>query len=482
MNYDLRLTIWLKRASFALLLSTLNSQLSTLHAQGSLAPPGAPAPAMKSLAQIEPRTPISSVPYTISMPGSYYVTTNLTVGSGDALTISASGVTLDLGGWTITSTAASAKGYGIQLSSGLHDLAIFNGHIASGVTNNGSGLYDGSGFAYGISYGGIAPVNTRVTGVSVLGCLVYGINLGYGNSTVVESCLARTVGGSGINASTIKGSVAVDCGLYAIEGDQVSDCRGEISGNGSGVFATTADNCYGSCTIAGTTGVYARNAFNCSGVCGSSGYGVLATGDANNCYGSSVNGGDGVYAGANALNCYGSSTGSGNGVYTTCATGCYGNTTGSGDGVHATASATSCYGGTGSGNGVYAAYLAQSCYGISTGAGSGINVDTILSPGHGSYGTALNCVGTSAGAGTGLRAVAANNCTGTSGSGTGLSASTATGCVGVSSGSGSIGLQAFSIAIGCIGNATSGGTGLTASIANSCVGTSFSVTSKYNMP
>jgi hypothetical protein len=39
MIYDLRLTIWLKRASFALLLSTFNSQLSTLHAQGSLAPP-----------------------------------------------------------------------------------------------------------------------------------------------------------------------------------------------------------------------------------------------------------------------------------------------------------------------------------------------------------------------------------------------------------------------------------------------------------
>jgi hypothetical protein len=227
-------------------------------AQGSLTPPGALAPTMKTLAQIEPRTPISSAPFTISVAGSYYVTTNLTTASGDAITIAASGVTLDLGGWTITSASLSATGYGIQLGSGLHDLAIFNGHIASGVTNNGSG--------------------------------------------------------------------------------------------------------------------------------------------------------------------------------------------------------------------------------VSTGTGSGINVDTILSPDHGSYGAALNCVGTSAGSGTGLRAVAANNCTGTSGSGIGLSAGTATSCVGVSSGSGSIGLQAFSIAIGCIGNATSGGTGLTASIANSCVGTSFSVTSKYNMP
>ena len=67
-----------KLAALALLLSTFNSQLSTLHAQGGLTPPGAPAPTMKSLAQIEPRTPISSVPFTISTAGSYYLTTNVT--------------------------------------------------------------------------------------------------------------------------------------------------------------------------------------------------------------------------------------------------------------------------------------------------------------------------------------------------------------------------------------------------------------------
>jgi hypothetical protein len=42
------------------LLSTLILQPPTLHAQGSLTPPGAPAPTMKSLDQVEPRTPISS--------------------------------------------------------------------------------------------------------------------------------------------------------------------------------------------------------------------------------------------------------------------------------------------------------------------------------------------------------------------------------------------------------------------------------------
>src|SRR5262249_9398816 len=98
-------------ASFALtLLSTLNSQLSTCFAQGSLSPPAPPTPMMKTLAQIEPRTPISSAPFTITDSGSYYLTTNITVNSGNAISIATNNVTLDLNGFTISSTAASPDG------------------------------------------------------------------------------------------------------------------------------------------------------------------------------------------------------------------------------------------------------------------------------------------------------------------------------------------------------------------------------------
>ena len=45
--------------------------------QGSLTPPGAPGETMHTLEEVyertDPRTPISSLPYTISEPGSYYV-------------------------------------------------------------------------------------------------------------------------------------------------------------------------------------------------------------------------------------------------------------------------------------------------------------------------------------------------------------------------------------------------------------------------
>jgi hypothetical protein len=134
-----------------------------LHAQGTLTPPGAPAPTMVTLSQVQPRTPISSVPIIISVPGSYYLTTNVNVSSGNAITIATNGVTLDLSGFSISSTTAGAVGYAILINTGLRNISIADGIIQGSVTNNGTGVYSGNGFAYGIYYSGSAPVNVQVS-------------------------------------------------------------------------------------------------------------------------------------------------------------------------------------------------------------------------------------------------------------------------------------------------------------------------------
>ena len=272
-------------------LSTLNSRVSTCLGQGALTPPGAPAPVMKSLDQIEARTAITNTAslITVSQPGSYYLTHNLTVSTGDAVDINANGVRLDLNGFTISSTAASASGNAILLSSGLKNISIANGFIQGGVTNGGSGVYNGSGFASGINYSGNVPTNVFVSKVLVSGCLTYGINLAGQNSSVVESCTVQTVGNTGISASTVKSSTAVDCGTTGIAGDQVSDCRGQSYGSGPGISGLIILNCTADCEGSGN-GIQGTTLQNCYGSANGAGNGIFTGGTATGCYGFSIHG------------------------------------------------------------------------------------------------------------------------------------------------------------------------------------------------
>lgn len=215
-------------------------------AQGSLTPPGTPGPSMKSLDQIEPRKAVSSAPFVISAPGSYYLTTNLTVNDGNAITISSSDVTLDLGGWTISSTAPAANGRGIVVEHNLANIEIRNGMIKGGVTNDGSGVFSGPGFMAGIIYLGWSPNNARVSGVKVSGCSQYGIFFSWDASTLVESCTVTSIGGTGIAASTVRDSIALDCGGTAIDGRNVYNSQGHSVGNGHGIQAVSlVQNSYG---------------------------------------------------------------------------------------------------------------------------------------------------------------------------------------------------------------------------------------------
>ncbi len=95
----------------------------TAWAQGPLQPDSGPAETMKSLDQIEPRTPIDELPYTISESGSYIVTESLSTGL-NGITVEVDSVTIDLQGHTL---AGSGGNIGVIVLG--HDVEVRNGTI-----------------------------------------------------------------------------------------------------------------------------------------------------------------------------------------------------------------------------------------------------------------------------------------------------------------------------------------------------------------
>jgi hypothetical protein len=285
-----------------LFLSAFSFQFSAF-SQGSLTPPGAPAPTMKSLDQIEARTPISAAPFTIINPGSYYLTKNLSVTTGGAITISADNVTLDLNGFTILSTSATASGTAVLINGNRTNISISNGHIRGGTTFS-AGTFTGAGFLHGINTQN-TPLNVRVSHVSVSGVALNGIYLNRG-STQVHSCTVNIAGGLGIYANTVSDSTADTCGLGAITANTALNCYG-IATMGEGINATTATNCYGiSDSATGATALIINNSW------GSSSSGVGVSGQVvTNCLGQSFSN-IGLSANNAATNSFG---GSNNGAY-----------------------------------------------------------------------------------------------------------------------------------------------------------------------
>ena len=242
-------------ASLALaLLSTLNAQRSSCFAQGSLTPPGAPAPTMKTLSQLEPRTPVESLPFFISQPGSYYLTTNLTGTTGaNGITILSSDVTLDLNGFALTGVPASF--HGIVLGGVVTNIVVRNGTVrgwsALGIQganarnsqfkdlaladNGGDGISAGAGnsisgcVASGNATNGIACTD----GCIITGCVATsngGAGIAAGNASTISGCLSRLNGTDGIQ-------VASDCQVS--NNHCVSNGQG---GSGAGIHAQVTKN------------------------------------------------------------------------------------------------------------------------------------------------------------------------------------------------------------------------------------------------
>lgn len=238
----------------AILLVALLALAGSAAAQGPLAPPGPPAPTMKTLEQVEPRIPISALPFTINAPGSYYLTGTLTgTANAHGITITADDVTVDLAGHALLGVAGSLSG--VSVSSGRTNIAIFNGTVrgwgSSGVSaegasnsqlerlrashNQGAGLRVGAGSTVinctARSNGG---VGIRTGFGSTLNNCAASLNTSTGieatDHTTVSNCTAIDNGGNGISLQSPTSFVAVG------QGSAVTNCTTKGNG-GDGIRA-----------------------------------------------------------------------------------------------------------------------------------------------------------------------------------------------------------------------------------------------------
>ena len=313
--------------------------------QGSLTPPGAPGETMKTLAQVEPRTPISSLPYTISEPGSYYVTGNLS-STGHGIVIEASGVSVDLMGFSLTWDGGNENygGPGENAYNGIYVTGsaedketmphIFVAPPASAMGNGASSvamienlvIKRGriSGFHDGLRCENMS--NSRIKELVVSGNIYEGVFLsgydGQCNGNTIADCTISGNGQSGIYvygySGGCNGNTITDCtingnedeGIYLrsnsggqCDGNTIADCT--ISGNGDegvylrGSYGQCSGNTVANCTIGDNTGrgIYLLssqgqcdgNTLHGNSIMGNDGHGIYINGgDGNRIEGNNV--------------------------------------------------------------------------------------------------------------------------------------------------------------------------------------------------
>ncbi len=225
-------------------LAGASALVGSIFGQGSLTPPGAPNPSMKSLDQVEARTIINSAnclgdagnSFIIRQSGSYYLTGNISGASGqNGIQVVADNVNIDLNGFTVGGVSGSLTGI---ITGGSHrGTRIVNGHLAdwpsAGIRLVGAGAAVSD---VTVLNSGNAIVLDQQASTQILRCAARDINVAAVpdacfTADQIETCTVHNLSG-GASVTGINSYVtAVNCAVQTIGGTAVIGitCTGTVT-------------------------------------------------------------------------------------------------------------------------------------------------------------------------------------------------------------------------------------------------------------
>ena len=186
----------------------------------------------------DPRTPITTLPFTINECGSFFLTDCLAGVSGmDGITIAADDVTIDLNGFTLTGVSGSL--HGINAPAAVNNVTIMNGSVAH--------------------WGGNGLELSQATDVKLVGVTASSNGVGMVvNRAELDSCTV-TQNFSGINATSSVLRRCLSSGNIAsgfdLTDSQLIDSTLDGSGSQRGVFIHGGQCRIQNCDLSFTNGV-----------------------------------------------------------------------------------------------------------------------------------------------------------------------------------------------------------------------------------
>lgn len=250
------------------------SVLALLVSAGPLNPPaGAVAPTGKTtqevfdrVAAVESRIAINATNtpgdadsvYSITQPGSYYLTGNITGVSGKhGIEIATTGVTLDLNGFELVGVAGSLDG-------------VVNTLATNGTCIIRNGTVRGWG-GHGIRSSDSGAVSGNISDIVASGNTVVGIRLGGGG--VISRCTAANNVGDGFSVGA--SGVITECSSYVNGGAGIVTASGcTVSRNSARSNFTDGINVFNNCLVI-------ENACTNNGALGGTGAGIRTQGNDN---------------------------------------------------------------------------------------------------------------------------------------------------------------------------------------------------------